>query len=83
MSHFQFIAIDIVPHHSSELALPWDPLASSYHVMAAVQRKVVCLQCPLEIEDVASSDNAMETFSKDASTKALGISNDVCILNGS
>ena len=61
--------------YSSELALPWDPLASAYHLMTAAQRALVCLQCPLnavssEVEDRSSTT---ESFVKDATVNASGM----------
>ena len=63
------------PFHSSELALPWDPLASSYHLMATVQRALVSLQCPLEPEDTGTgqSVDTTESFPKDGIVNTLGM----------
>ena len=55
---------------SSELVLPWDPLASSYQLMSAAQRAVVCLQCPLarvDGETPAKLAEIAESFVKDDS----------------
>lgn len=65
-----------VTHYSSELALPWDPLAESYHTMAAAQRSVVCLQCPLVVDEggpEAPESPSRELFQKDAAVKVLGM----------
>ena len=61
---------------SSELALPWDPLASSYQIMAAAQRRLVCMECPLEAEDRGAGERlqSREEFQKDVSVKTLGMS---------
>jgi hypothetical protein len=57
----------------SELALPWDPLASSYRLMSAAQRAIVCLQCPFEAERSGSRDDAAaEKFVPDDAVKTLG-----------
>ena len=66
----------IVTHYSSELVLPWDPLAESYQTMAAAQRSVVCLQCPLVVDEVgpeAPESPSRELFQKDAAVKVLGM----------
>jgi hypothetical protein len=68
---------DVHPIHltgDSELALPWDPLASSYHLMATVQRALVSLQCPLEPEDTGTGqrEDTTESFPKDGIVNTLG-----------
>ena len=51
---------------SSELSLPWDPLATSYPAMAATQKRLVCLECPLKAETATADEYQIrETFQKE------------------